>query len=349
MKRLILLLVVAATVLSADAPIYGYFWLRYTYDYLMNPDTTSVHANAFSIERGYIRWKSTTAPVSFSGTIDISQKSGVTKESDWNVRLKYAQADWLLPYIGKIIPDMKLILGLQKVYFGMTDLWEYPLIEKSLEDAEKKINSADLGVGLNGLIPGGYGDFALQVFNGNGYSKPTETDINKAFCANAALVPPVIIPKLGVMLKGSYWTELNPTKYYSAADSETLSVNLDKNRLAGVLQLKYGPVTLIGEYLLIQDGKTPDNSIIDGQGYLFFGEIALNNYISILGRYDMWDKNVSDTTSSAQIDAYDNIIAGVNYKISDAFLLQFNYQLRTYEDIAKAKTDKFMIQCKYSF
>jgi hypothetical protein len=350
MKKVLLLIPVMLIGLSyADAPIYGYFWLRYTYDYLMNPDDASDHPTAFAIERGYIRWKTSTAPVAFSGTIDAAMKSGVTKESDWNIRLKYMQADWTLPYAGKYIPDAKIILGLQKVYFGLADLWEYPVLEKALEDAQKKINTADLGASFYGLIPGGFGDFAMQYFNGSGYSKPTEIDLNKAVCLNASLVPPVIVPNLGIMLKGSYWMEMTTTKYYSAADSETLSVDLDENRMAGVLQLKYAPVTLIAEYFVSQDGRTPDNSVVEGNGYSFFGEITINKSLGICGRYDMWDKNVTDTTSSALVDAVTATIAGLNWKISDALLMQFNYQLTGYEDETRQSTDKFMIQAKYSF
>jgi hypothetical protein len=344
-----LLVLTSVVMVRAEAPIYGYFWLRYTYDYFMNPDTASEHPNAFSVERGYIRWKTSTMPVAFSGTIDAAMKSGVTKESDWNIRLKYMQADWTLPYVGKAIPDAKLIFGLQKVYFGMADLWEYPVIEKALEDAQKKINTADLGVSFYGLVPGGFGDFAVQYFNGSGYSKPTEIDLNKAVCLNASLVPPVLLPNLGIMVKGSYWMEKTSTKYYSAADSETLSVDLDENRMAGVLQLKYASVTLIGEYFISQDGKTPDNDVIEGNGYSIYGEIAVNTRLSLCGRYDMWDKNVTDTTSSAQTDAVTAAIAGLNYKISVALLLQFNYQLTGYEDTTKVNTDKFMVQAKYSF
>jgi len=153
----------------AEAPIYGYFWTRYTYE---NPTTPEVEENEhyFSIERGYIRWKTKNSPVAFSGTIDITSKQNATASTDWQIRLKYAQADWTLPGIGEYLPEAKLMLGLQKVFFGIVDLWEYAVIEKNLEEAEKKMNSAELGVGFHSLLPGGYGEFSVQAFNGNGYA-----------------------------------------------------------------------------------------------------------------------------------------------------------------------------------
>ncbi len=310
----------------ADAPIYGYFWMRYTYE---NPTTPDVEENEheFAIERGYVRWKTKGEPVSFSGTIDITNKAKATSASDWNFRLKYAQADWLLPYISKTIPEAKLMIGLQKVYFGFMDIWEYPVIEKNLEEAEKKTNSADLGLGFYGLIPAGYGEFAVQVFNGNGYSNVTENNTNKALCSNLALIP---IP--GIMLKGSLWLAKTPQII------DSVETQVDQNRYVGLLQLKYGPATIVGEILLSKDHNT------EGFGYSAFGELMLKTYLSLLARYDVWDKNKEQTN-----DAHNRIIAGINYAVANNLLIQTNYQIKGYEDPEKEAEDKVMVQFKYSY
>lgn len=324
MKQFLLVLLFGCAVFSyADTPIYGYFWCRYTYE---NPTTPEVDENEheFAIKRGYIRWKTKTKPVSFKGTIDIAQKDGATNKSDWRVRLKYAQADWKLPYVGEYIPDAKLMIGLQKVYFGMMDIWKYPVIEKTLEEVEKKTNSADLGLGFYGLLPAGYGEFAVQVFNGNGYTY-VENNTNKALCANLAIIP---IP--GVMLKGSYWYAKQPV-------GDTIITQVDQNRYAGLLQIKYGPVTLIAEYLGTEDDE------IKGMGYMGSGEIAINKYFSILGRYDYFDKD-----TDADDNAHTRVIGGLNWKISKTLLTQINYQTKTYED-DRDSSDKAMIQFKYSY
>jgi outer membrane receptor protein involved in Fe transport len=333
----------------ADAPIYGYFWVRYTYDYVMHPDTATKHPHAFSLERGYIRWRTKADPITFSGTVDINMKRGFTKDSDWQVRLKYAHADWALPYVGKFLPEAKLMMGVQKVYFGLLDLWDYPLIERVLEDYTRKMSSADLGVGFYSLLPQGFGDFSVQYFNGSGYSRPTEIDLNKAKCFNASITLPVIIPKLGIMLKGSYWMEKTTKRFWNAATSETLSVDLDEDRIAGVAQLRYALITLIGEYLISEDGKEPDNKITKGQGYTLFGKVDLGKKFAVAGRYDMWDRNVTDTTAAAQNDQVYTTILGLNYKLSDNLLFQFNYQATKYQDTLKVPVDKFMIQAKCSY
>ncbi len=332
MRKLFLVLLLGLVVFTyADAPIYGYFWCRYTFE---NPTTPELeegeeHEHYFSIERGYIRWKTKTEPVSFSGTIDVSSKADATNASDWNIRLKYAQADWTLPYIGDYLPDTKLMLGLQKVYFGIMDIWEYPIIEKNLEEVEKKTNSADLGIGLHGLFPEGYGEFAIQVFNGNGYTHVVETNSNKALCGNVALIP---LP--GVMLKGSIWYADQPVLIDSIVEQ------VDQRRYAGLVRVIYGPVTVIGEYLGTKDHET------NGMGYMGFAEVALTKTFSVLGRFDYFDKN---TDEEAENDAYNRIFGGFNYRISKTLLTQVNYQLKTFEDEEKDSEDKIQIQFKYSY
>lgn len=310
----------------AEAPIYGYFWLRYTYD---NPTTPEVEENAnyFSVERGYIRWKTRTKPVSFNGTVDITSTKGATPKTDWLVRLKYAQADWTMPGIGQYLPEAKLMIGLQKVYFGSIDLWEYPLIEKSLEDTEKKMNSAELGVGFHTLLPGGYGEFSLQAFNGNGYANVVEVNTNKALLGNLSIIP---IP--GVLLRGSYWKAEQPS------GDTLLPPQLAQDRYAGLLQVKYGPATLIGEYLGTTDHET------NGMGFMGFAEFAVTKKWSILGRYDYFDRN-----TDADNDAHSRIMGGVNYQVSKHMLTQLNYQIASYEDAERESADKIMLQFKVSY
>jgi len=325
MKYFVLMLLLGMMVGFADVPVYGYFWLRYTYE---NPTTPEVdnNANYFSIERGYIRWKTTTTPVAVSATVDIAQKQNATSASDWNVRLKYAQADWTLPGISNSIPDAKLMLGLQKVYFGIMDLWEYPVIEKNLEEAESKTNSADLGIGFYGLIPNGFGEFSIQAFNGNGYTRVVENNTNKALCGNISIVP---LP--GVMLKGSYWMADQPT-------GDSIITQVTQDRYAGLLQVKYGPLTLIGEYLGTKDNET------NGMGYMGFAEVAFNKKLSVLGRYDFFDGNTDQEN-----DGHTRMIGGLNYKISGELLTQVNYQLTDYQDPDHESSDKIMVQFKYSY
>ena len=79
-------------------------------------------------------------------------------------------------------------------------------------------------------------------------------------------------------------------------------------------------------------------------GYSGVAEVALNKTVSILGRYDYFD---SDTDTNN--DAHNRVIGGINYKISNTLLSQFNYQRKMYEDDQLDDSDKVMVQFKYSY
>lgn len=310
----------------ADVPVYGYFWLRYTYDNPTQPANIENNEHYFSIDRGYIRWKTKTKSVSFKGTIDITNKKDATNASDWNIRLKHAQADWKLPGLGGYIPDASLMIGLQKLYFGMIDLWEYPLIEKNLEEREKLMSSADLGIGFHGFLPDGYGEFSLQVLNGNFYTNVTEDNTNKALCGNL-----VLIPITGVMLKGSCWVA-------KATTGDTVITQVDQNRYVGVLRMQYGPVAAFGEYLVTKCDQ------LDGMGLSAFAEWAVTNRLSLLGRYDYFDPD-TDTEGNALSVA----IGGFNYRISKTLLFQANYERKMPEDGTRDDSDAILCQFRVSY
>lgn len=327
MKYLIILSMLGLLIIAhAEVPIYGYFWLRYTYDNPTQPEDIEENEHYFSINRGYISWKTKTKPVSFTGTIDITNKKDATNASDWNIRLKYAQADWTLPGLGQYIPDAKLIIGLQKVYFGVVDIWTYPLVEKNLEEREKIMSSADLGIGFHGLLPSGHGEFSLQAFNGNFYTHVTENNTNKAICGNLALIP---IP--GVMLKGSFWVAKAPV-------GDTVITQVDQNRYVGLLRIQYGPVTVFGEYLVTK------NDQLDGMGYSTFVEWSVTNRLNLLGRYDYFDMDTAVDDNALGV-----AIGGFNYKISTTLLFQANYERKMPEDETRDDSDAILCQFKVSY
>lgn len=334
MKHMLLVLLVGCMVFGyANADIYGYFWTRYTFE---NPTTPEVDENEhyFSIERGYVRWKTKTSPVSVAATIDIAMKSNATNASDWNIRLKYAHANWTIPGISQTLPDFKAIIGLQKTYFGVIDKWEYHIIEKSLEDTEKKINSAELGVAFWGYLPDGFGTIAAGVYNGNGYSHAVENNQWKDLSFDLA-----VIPFSGVTVKGSAWIG----KENAVIDTLGTTEEVTENRFAGVLELQRGPLTITGEYLYFMDGVYNADDIV-GWGAMGFAEYFLSDYVSLLGRYDYYDPdNATDN------NAHSRIIGGVNWQVSDHLLWQNNYQIEMYEDDARDAEDKVMVQLKYSY
>jgi hypothetical protein len=219
-----------------------------------------------------------------------------------------------------------LMVGLQKVYFGLVDIWQYPLIEKNLEEREKLMSSADLGIGFHGLLPRGYGEFSFQAFNGNFYTHVTEDNTNKALCANLTLIP---IP--GIVLKSSFWVA-------KASVGDTVITQVDQNRYVGVLIAQYGPVTAFGEYLVTKNDQS------DGAGYSVFAEWAVTDRLSLLGRYDYYDMDNATDDNALSV-----AVGGCTYKISETLLFQANYQRKIPEDHTRDESDTFLFQFRVSY
>lgn len=316
---LVLLVVGAAQALKPS----GYFWLRYTYENLTVE--AKEHPNYFSVERGYFRLKQDVSEeLTVKATIDVAMRAGATQRTDWLIRLKDAAAEWKPPLLP---PEAKFILGLQRTHFGYIDLWKYPLIEKSLENKEKLISSRELGVGFTADLPGGYGDLALGLFNGTGYTRPVETNENKAFLATLSLTP---LPWL--MLRGSSWMAKQPLRI------EGGEVDVNQDRIAGVVQVKMLPLLLVGQYLTSTDGE------VDGAGFMGFLQLFLGPKISLAGRFDQWDPN-----TASKNDSHQRLIAGINYELTKNLLCQINYDRKHYEDPEKGPEDMARVQFRYDY
>ena len=181
---------------AATITFSGYTWLRET-GTSDQYDDTSLNTSKISIERTYLRWKLAYEDnLEGNFTLDLPMKAGNTSNYDWTSLVKYAYVD-----VKNQLPlDTSIRLGQQPVYFAMIDKWDYPVIYKNLEDNLGLLSSADLGIGLLGYIPGGWGDFQMAAYGGNGYAKPSETDNNAATDVSLNLIP---LP--GLSIRGSIY------------------------------------------------------------------------------------------------------------------------------------------------
>ena len=158
------------------------------------------------------------------------------------LKLKYAYLDFsnLIP-----IPDLTTTVGLQKVYFGSIYDWSYNLIGKAPTDEYKYANSADYGISLNGYLPGGWGEYQLGIYNGEGYKNygsNLKDNIDPAFLANLR-----IVPTAGLTIGGSVMTNGSERKLKLADATENSSYNTQL--LAdGILRAAFGPLDIWAEY-----------------------------------------------------------------------------------------------------
>jgi len=314
---------------------YGYQWLRYDYQVYGGSYGPATDAggndsdNTFSIPRTYLRWKMSDPTAGYEGnlTLDINntdsgENSGknwskdlpgaiTTGSIDWAIWVKNAYVDFTnIPLLSNI--DALVRVGQQNVYFGTIDTWTYPTIEKSIEDKNGVISSADQGISLVGKI-GGWGGYEAAVYNGTGY-KTIADDSNQDITDKAYDLSVLLTPFAGIYARASYYHRLtNPlgTKTY------------DYNASAVVVGAASGPIDAFVEYLTANDASKyaagASGVLVGWESYL---GIKLTNILQLHARIDTYDPDTR--IHNNEVNTY---IAGVNIDMTNATTLQLDYQL----------------------
>jgi hypothetical protein len=314
---------VAAVSAEPVAKFYGYDWLRYDYQvyggsYAVTPKSN----NTFSIPRTYLRYKVADDAAGYEGnlTIDINNVNGgevvVAGKGgsvDWASWVKNASVDFKkIPLLGDI--DALIRVGQQNVYFGSIDTWQYPVIEKALEDKNGVVSSADQGISLIGKIPAGFGAYEVAVYNGTGY-KTTAYDASQNITDKAYDASLLITPLAGIYVRGSYLHKLT---------NGIGAVTANYDATAAVLGGASGPIEGFVEYLVSDAAKnyvagSKSGVAVGVSGYI---GVKITDAISLHLRMDSYNPD-----TRAKNDEVNTYIAGANLKLTDATVLQINYQL----------------------
>jgi hypothetical protein len=296
-------------------------WNRYTAELVDGELGESV----FSLERGYFRIEPKFND-KVKGRFNVDFFSDEDGLDGAGLKLKYAYLDFseVLP-----IPESKISVGLIKHYFGTIYDWEYLSIQKALEDKEKVASSTDYGLALYGYLPGGFGEYAVSLLNGEGYKK-TGADVDKEpeIAANLRVIP---IPGLTVGV----------SVLYESDESDRLAY-------AGVAHFSKGAFELWGEYL------ASDMNDVTGSGFMVMPILKLKGMtgidIDLLGRFDMWDGD-TDIDDNGHM----NITAGVNWNLirnekgSPMVFLQIQGERTMFEDETALDIDQLMLQLQWKF
>ncbi len=307
-------------------------WNRYSMEFT----NSSIEKSYFSLERGYLRIEPTFND-KIKGRFNLDFFSSSKDVHGVGVKLKYAYIAFkeLFP-----ISESKIEVGLIKNYFGLIYDWNYPTIEKVFEDKEKLVSSTDYGLSFNGLLPAGYGEYAMSLINGEGYKKSgNNVNINPAYSGNLRLI---FIP--GITIGGSILYEKAGlldtiiTDYYKRLDYALMS------------HIAFGGIDISGEFL-----NQDKNSII-GRGFMIMTMLKLGKMLKqshdfdIVGRFDQWDKN-----TNLPLDSHSRVICGLNYgfckgsKGKAGLLVQLNWERTMFEDTTKSNNDKVMLQLRWAF
>jgi hypothetical protein len=359
---------------ALETKLSGEFWGRWINETAKRTDSSSSYVNKttknyFSIERGYLGLEtkfsentkgrftvdifstdatheyqayslsdsSQTAMPIEPASLSSSTKTGSLDGAGLKIKYAYVDFDNLTP-----IPDMKLTVGMQKTFFGTLYDWNYTLIGKAPTDEYKVANSSDLGVTLNGYLPEGYGEYAVGVYNGEGYKKVgsnLKDNTDFAYLANMR-----VTPITGITLGGSYMS--NSVGRDEALDGNVANTSYEKQKLMdGVVRLAWGPVDVWTEYIS-KNVKYPNQTSsaktkeYTATGITVFPCISLQEYlpwdIQLVGRYDSWDESDRIATDSGRY-ALTATTVGANYNFmhdetaTPAMQLQLNYTNKKYD------------------
>ncbi|HMB00222.1 MAG TPA: hypothetical protein VKS21_04480, partial [Spirochaetota bacterium] len=161
-----LILIPAARVSAFMGPEFsGYQWVRYSFEY--NGQVPG--ENSLKLPRTYLRWDFTDIAENVSGKINVEiSGNDSSEESGRGVWLEkgYFEVNGL-PAPGGAAVNFRA--GIQPVYFGTLDVWDYPLIEGPFEESAGFLDRADLGAAIVGTAVESLMKYEIGVYNGAGY------------------------------------------------------------------------------------------------------------------------------------------------------------------------------------
>lgn len=301
-KNLLVFLVLTmalTAVLQAETKLKMELWNRYTFEQV-DGETTK---NQFALQRGYFRLEPKFG-ANIKGRFNVDFFSS-DKDEDVNgagIKLKYAYLDF-----SKVLPieDSKITVGLMKTYFGTIYDWDYTTIQKDPADAYKFVSSTDYGIGVSGYYPNGFGEYAIAVYNGEGYKKAgKKVNTDLAFCLNTR-----VTPITGVTVGGSYMMN---SKNPDEIDGQKNEDREEYSQFAANLKLAYGKFSVLGQ-LLSKTTETPNDAGSKDetkQAISVMPVYVLSNCLDIVARYDQFDPS-----TDVDDDAETHIMGGVNYHI----------------------------------
>ncbi len=347
MKKSVLLAVVFVMALTAAAfaevkvKFHGYQWVRYEVVQVGATQDSTSDKNSFYIPRTYLRTNVDDSESGIKGrlTLDINndqygQKVATTAAAgaiDWAIWVKYGYVDFPLP-----IPEATLRVGLQNFYFGSVDKWSYPITTSAAYGDRQKIvpSSAEQGIALVGLLPEGFGDYEIAIYNGAGYKK-LEDNAEKMY-----LVSSTIVPLPGLSIRGSYLKTI--TNAINAATKDYSATGV-------VLTYATGPLEASVEYNVkkeVKNATATRSGVMEGVSVYLGAKVMDPLTLSL--RYDAHNPDTGIARNEINY-----IMAGITYKISSKVDLQLSYEFEQPKFLTghpnNDHKNKFIAQTKWSW
>jgi phosphate-selective porin len=200
------------------------------------------------------------------------------------------------------------------------------------KDVTGNQNGRDIGVQISGTflkitdLP--LFEYRIGIFNGSG--------INVADTANSAkdvVVRLIASPIKGLSFGGSYYNGWD-----KAIKPDVPGESQTRNRLGFEASYTADRLSLKGEYISGRDGKTTREGWYAQAGYFI-----ISKKLQVLGKYDIYDPNVSKTDNTST-----NYVVGANYIFNNWSRLQAFYTISTEEGTA-VNDNYFSVQYQIGF
>jgi hypothetical protein len=233
------------------------------YTYTAKPTTTQadghvVHPNSFNVGRAYINVTGNISHLfAYRITPDITRETGTGSSLNGSLtfRLKYAYGQLILD---DWMPKGSWIrLGMQQTPWVdfMESVYRYRFQGTIFEDREGFLSSSDFGLSGRYVVPHGYGDVHLGIYNGDTYARADPND-QKAFQVRGTLRP---FPMAGPAIKG-----LRLTAFY---DDDRLAHELPRKRFVGALTYEHKYFTAAADFLQAKDQASLTAAEVKSQGW----------------------------------------------------------------------------------
>lgn len=269
----------------------------------------TVTLNSFNVSRAYINVTGNISHrLSFRITPDITRETstGPAVSGSLVFRLKYGYAQFNLDDWTKNWKQTFVRFGIHQTLYIDTfeGVYRYRFQGTSFAERDGAMSSSDAGVSFHTNIPNGYGDIAVGVFNGEGYSKAEAND-QKSIQARVTVRP---MPGGNLMEKGLRITGF-VLQDHGVKDA-------DRKRAMGSVWYEHRRFNAAFEYITATDQALPTVAKIQQNGWSvfvtpFFKEKG--NGLEALLRYDSYVPNKADTAFDGNKATRNRTIAGIAY------------------------------------
>lgn len=288
----------------------GQFFGYYTYSRF---GTNGKDYNKFDMERSYITVRGTLAENwAAQLTTDLYRGSETnTYYKGFGVRMKFV-------YLEYILNPWSFRFGLIPGPFHATEeaAWKYRGVAQTPTDRYGYFSTADLGATVTYELPEKYGDLALSILNGKGFTNP-ETDKYKDVVLRATVKP---------LPSENTWKNLSLSGFtYLGYENGTRHAGLPKNRYGALAYFSHRSFSVGAEYISRVDAPSHPDTTVTGTVLSIVSEIfspweELSKH-SLIFRYDRVDPNTAQSK-----DGYDFVIVGLTYKPNARVTFSLNYQ-----------------------